>query len=530
MKPRLLPFLLATLGFSSGAIAVEAPVNSAAREWRRQAADRPRRIIFNNDGNDPVTKIKRPSVDDMLAARTTGLAGTQVDAIFYCTFCAGFGNFTHLTKVGQVHFARGERFEHNQMEAFAAAGIDPLRVMADFAHRNHMEIFWSFRMNDTHDGSTTNGQGPVLFAANKLKTGHPEYLLGGYREKLKHGAWSGVNYARPEIRELAFRYVEEVCREYDVDGVELDFFRHPVFFPSTTRGDPATAEEREQMTSLMRRIRAMADAVGRARGRPILIAMRVPDSVDYCRAIGLDLETWLAGDLLDLMVVSGYLQLNDWEYSVALARKHGVKVYPSLDEARMKDEAAVSARMTDHAVRGRAANVWSAGADGVYLFNRFNPQWPPWRKLGDRAALARLDKDYFASIRGVGISAGGNLPHQAFQQVETLNPTAARKILPGFSAQARLRVGEDLRIGTPVTLRLRLQFHRAVPPGRLAVSLNGLPLAVVGTEMDWLEFAPPPEAVREGYNAIEVKLGATEHKPLIWRDVILEVRHPAPPR
>ncbi len=497
------------------------------KAWRQPAADRPRRVIFNNDGNDPITAIKRPSVEDMLAVRTAPLAGTQVDAIFYCTFCAGFGIFSHLTKIGQVHTTTDDRFAHNQMAAFAQAGIDPLRVMTDFAHQNRMELFWSFRMNDTHDGGVTNGQGPVLFAANKLKTAHPEYLLGGYREKLKHGSWAGVNYARPEIRELAFRYVEEVCRNYDVDGVELDFFRHPVFFKSTTRGEPATAAEIAGMTALMRRIRAMADEVGRARGRPILIATHVPDSAEYCRAIGLDLERWLADDLLDLLIPAGYFQLNDWEYSVALARRHGVKVYPSLDETRLRNEAAVGLRMTDLGYRARAANVWAAGADGVYLFNFFEPKSPRWRELGDPRGLARLNKDYFASFRGVGAAAGGNLPFPEYQPIETLNPTRPKPLTPGGRASARLRVSEDDRALGAATLRLRLQFSAGATAesSSLTVSLNGKALAPTAREMDWLEFAPSAGELRSGFNAVEVSLAASAPKPVKWLDLMLSVRH-----
>ncbi|MCX6950793.1 MAG: family 10 glycosylhydrolase [Verrucomicrobia bacterium] len=495
------------------------------RAWRRRAADRPRRILFNNDGNDPVTAIKRPSVEDMLAVRTAPLAGTQVDAIFYCTFCAGFGNFTHLTKIGQVHTSKADRFEHNQMEAFAAAGIDPLRVMTDFAHQNRMELFWSFRMNDTHDGGAS-GQGPVLFAANRLKTAHPEYLLGGYREKLKHGSWSGVNYALPEIRELAFRYVEEVCRNYDVDGVELDFFRHPVFFKSTTRGEPATAEEIAGMTAMMRRIRTMADDVGRKRGRPILLAAHVPDSAAYCRAIGLDLERWLADDLFDVLVPAGYFQLNDWETSVALGHRYGVKVYPSLDETRLRDEAAVNLRMTDLGYRGRAANVWSSGADGIYLFNFFEPKSPRWRELGDPRGLARLDKDYFASFRGVGVAAGGNLPFPTYQMIETLNPTRPNTVAPGGAASARLRVGEDLKAAGDVRLTLRLQFGSATAQP-VSIKLNGKSLPVQRTDQDWIECAPTPADVRRGFNDVEVALAPSATKPVKWLDVMLTVRHPA---
>lgn len=510
-------------------VAAEQPAAvESNKAWRQRAADRPRRILFNNDGNDPITAIKRPSVEDMLAVRTAPLAGTQVDAIFYCTFCAGFGNFSHLTKVGQVHTTKGERFANNQMEAFAAAGIDPLRVMTDFAHQNRMELFWSFRMNDTHDGGVTNGQGPVLFENNKLKVAHPEYLLGGYREKLKHGSWAGVNYALPEIRELAFRYVEEVCRNYDVDGVELDFFRHPVFFKSTTRGEPATADEIAGMTAMMRRIRAMADEVGRARGRPILIATHVPDSAEYCRAIGLDLERWLADDLLDLLIPAGYFQLNDWEHSVALGRRYGVKVYPSLDETRLKDAAAVALRMTDRGYRGRAANVWASGADGVYLFNFFDPKSPRWRELGDPRGLARLDKDYFASFRGVGVAAGGNLPFPTYQHIETINPTRPHTVTPGGKATARLRVGEDLREAGAVNLGLRLHFSAGAEKLPLTVRLNGTPLAVARFEQGWLECSPSAAEMRAGFNDVEVSLGTAAAKPVKWLDLLLTVRHAAP--
>src|SRR5439155_13061338 len=134
------------------------------------------------------------------------------------------------------------------------------------------------------------------------------------------------------------RYVEEVCRNYDIDGVELDFFRHAMFFKTPTTGHPSTVEDLSQMTDLLRRIRAMADEVGSRRGRPILLAMHVPDSIEYCKAIGLDLETWLKDDLLYLLITAGYVELNSLDYSVTLARQYGVKVYPSLDETRIKDQ------------------------------------------------------------------------------------------------------------------------------------------------------------------------------------------------
>lgn len=494
-------------------------VDPVARAWRQPAADRPRRVLFNNDGNDQISV--KP--EEILAKRTTPLVGSHVDTILYCTYCAGFGNFSHFTQVGHFHDTRAGTYAHNLGPDLRAAGVDPLKIMTDFAHANRMELFWSFRMNDTHDSYASRYP---LIEENPLKRDHPEYLLGAPKEKLPHGRWSAVNYALPEIRDLAFRYVEEVCRNYDVDGVELDFFRHPVFFKATTKGEPVGDAERAQMTALLRRIRRMADEVGAARGRPILLAVRVPDSVDYSRSIGLDWEHWLEQDLTDLLIVSSYLQLNDWDYSVALARRYGVKVYPSLDESRIGDQAAEDHRDTDLAFRARAANAWAAGVDGIYIFNQFNPHRPMWRELGDPVVLARLDKDYFASIRGVGRSAGGNLPHRAFQQVETFNPADPRRIAPGTSASVRLLVGEDFAPDAPVmNLALRLRFKGGVDPDTPAVTLNGTVLTAPQADGEWLAFGVSPVQVRRGHNIVEITLAPAASAAIDWLDMLLEVRH-----
>src|SRR5262245_63997863 len=61
-------------------------------------------------------------------------------------------------------------------------------------------------------------------------------------------------------------------------------------FKCAGRGEPCGETELSQMTELLRRIRAMTEAVGRKKGAPILLAVRVPDSVPYCKLIGLDLD------------------------------------------------------------------------------------------------------------------------------------------------------------------------------------------------------------------------------------------------
>ena len=493
------------------------------KELRKLAADRRRRIIFNNDGGETAVLMKSPSAQELLDLRTTPLLGSEVDSIFYCTRSSGFSLFTHHTRVGQIAGTTEGRYTNNQTAALFKAGIDPLRVISAFCRQHQLECFWSMRMNDTHDGSK-NDYGPIMFRENKLKQAHPEFLLGSPTNQPKYGAWTAVNYALPEIRELAFRYVEEICTNYDVDGIELDFYRHPVFFPSTARGEAATAADRNQMTELLRRIRELADAAGRTQGRPILIAIHCPDSVEYCRAIGLDLENWLANDLLDLWIPGGTFQLNDWEYSVALARKYHVRVYPSLDDPRVKDDTAKQLRMTLPAYRARAARVWAAGANGVYLFNVPDVKQPVWQNIGDPQALAMLDKDYFASYIGLVGSAGKNYPLKPFANLELLCPGEAKNIAPGNVATAGLKIADDFTKTDPAKLTLRLRFKSSAAVDLIRVAINGHEQKVIRADGEWRECSPTVTDLFFGDNLIRVQLSPQAAQSVEWTDLVLEVR------
>ena len=39
-----------------------------------------------------------------------------------------------------------------------------------------------------------------------------------------------VNALVAEVRDVTVQALREVCRTYDIDGIELDFFRHFVYF------------------------------------------------------------------------------------------------------------------------------------------------------------------------------------------------------------------------------------------------------------------------------------------------------------
>ena len=482
------------------------------RAQRTELAHRPRRIIMNNDGCDVLyfPKSEEVTVPAFLARRTTPLAGTQVDAIAYCSISSGFGNFTHNTKAGTVLARDGSESGYqpdmrNIARDLIGSGTDCLRAVVDFAHRHDMEAFWSMRMNDTHDAAQRPDKPHFLFP--QLKVEHPGWLVGNPVDRTPFGRWSSVDYAVPEIRDLAFRYIEEVCGNYDIDGVELDFFRHLCYFKSTAEGGVASDEEREMVTGLMRRVRDMTEKRGLERGRPILVAVRVPDSAGYCRDMGFDLENWLREGLVDLLITTGYFRLNPWEYSVALGHEHGVAVYPCLSDTRVRGESRFR-RSSPESFRGRAMNAWRAGADGIHVFNSFDPKSAHWGEAGDPEVLAGLDKLYFVHVRDGDprtFLAGG----RDYQKVEWLGPSHERQLKPGAPVQVELMVGDDLATaaaqGRKPVVKLHLEIPGAAGAEKLAVSVNGTELDRGVARDGWIDLGVPASAMRCGKNEIRLE-------------------------
>lgn len=385
LLPRVLVILLALA--ASAAVSAQDDL-AAMRAARREAAHRTRRIIMNNDGNDcrnPAPDAPR-TPESFLAKRTSPLVGSQVDAVFYCT--GVFNLYTHHSDETEPR-GHGDRGAVDWAYEMGNNGPDSLEVMTAFCHEQGWECFWSMRMNDTHDSS----DGRLLC---QWKTDHPDLLMGARDDGFRYGGkrWSAVDYGKPEVRDKVFRILADVATRYDVDGLELDFFRHPVYFKPQMTGDPVTQEHCDRMTSLPRRVRAMTEEVAFERGRPMLIAVRVPDSLGYSRATGLDVERWLQEDLVDIVTGTGYFHLEPWENLVALGARYEVPVYACLSASRLVSPSSPEDQGSLLVWRGEAYRAWQAGVNGIYTFNRFNPTDPIFRELGDPAVLEGLERAY----------------------------------------------------------------------------------------------------------------------------------------
>ena len=530
------------------AAAADSPDGAARRDElkqrRKEAAHRQRRVIFNNDGNEAVyfPADLKPTPENVLALRTTPLVDSHVDTIFYCTNRA-FGMCLHRTRVGEVLTGETRARQGyyadklNVVSHLMEQGTDPLQIMIDFAREHKKEIFWSMRMNDIHDATNSS-------LLPQFKKDHPAFLFGTpknpppYRGFSGHwgsdsgpawGGYSGVDYGQAAVREYAFRLIEEVCDHYDVDGVELDFFRSPVLFKSHAWGNDVSQEERDSLTNLLRRVRRMSEEVSLRRGRPVLISVRVPDSLAYCHAIGIDLERWLQEGLVDLLAVGGDFLLAPWEDSVSLGHKHGVPVYPVLTDTARHPIPEFRGRSNPHGYRARAMNAWQAGADGIYIFNLFDPKAPMWRELGDPDVLRRLEKVYYGASSPLEQVTRYQRDGLRFCHLPKVSPEYPESLKPGEPLATTLSVGEDVLWGKPrgivPDLRLGVHVQGLDDPRDITVTLNGEPLQDGVLDKGWLEYKPKPEWVRQGSNRVQIGLREGREAGPVVEDLRLRIAY-----
>lgn len=514
------------------------PAADGAKRERKAAAWRKRRIMYNDDGCD-VRPFTTP--EQFLALRLRQLEGTQVDTICYCT--GGGGLFWgHIPRVGEAlgEFVSGSDEQYVQdlsagLHALEKQGTDPLALAVQFGHGHGMEVFWSCRMNNIEDSFAPWGR-------SRWKREHPEFLLGVPEDYDKYEMtdprkwWAALDFAVPEVREYLLRIFEDVSTRYDIDGIDMDWFRHPRFFRETNDDQPVTPEHIAMMNDFVRRVRALGDRVAANRGRPFLISSRVPLSVERCLAIGLDIESWLDEDLVDILVFGGDLapmaMAPQLRQMTALAHAHHVPAMANICGSGLQP---AHTYHTTEAWWGAAMNAWQAGADGIYTFNLF-PVEPDERynRMGSPETLKGLDKIYaidcieprdFWGFDRAALVVPGRLPIP---------------LTPNTAADAMLPVGEDVAANAPegktAHVCLRIHVSAAAQGDQLHVVLNGAELGAASPEETpasaapaWFEFLPPANTILPGDNTLQIRLATprTGDEPIMMDRLELLLRYQA---
>ena len=481
-----------------------------------------RRVIYNSDLSNTTCHLSEAGAteDELREVVRNYAAVGAIDTLVQEIWHQGWSTFWRTEKCPY-----DSRFQHERLLPLLNQGVAPVEIYIDECHRQGMEFFAGFRMNDRH------GHNPEFF--EELNRQHPDWILTGYKPTSRSAdprsreLGCALNYAQEEVREFLFAIVEEAANRFDVDGIEFNFTRMPDCFP---RGQ--AEESHEHMTRFVRKIRRMLDETGRRKGRKLEFGVRVLQHVEGCRKMGLDVARWISEELIDYVAPGdvGFTDFNaKYEEFVELARPAGCRVYPQV-EARV----GYHRRTPYHTLsqyRAAVTNIFGAGADGFSTQN-FQYHWGPrFSAPGDAGvqvpAMYPQAMQMLKQLRDPDLLKTGSR-HYVFAPLwgpDGIDPTGTymperielKRAAPGPRGEFRFRLCESVASwATDEEPRVTLAFWPTIgPEDVISVDVNGEVISGVDIEYHWpddprqpvhCECLLDPALLRYGDNVLGMRL------------------------
>ena len=450
------------------------------------------KIIFNWDGTPRGYSPYPQSLEQLLDLVYAPLENTQVGAMFWCVGTheatwpsaalpqLGDSEQHRYSRVTNLHRAQSWR-------AMWQRGEDPNTALVERGHQLGLDVFASIRMNDNHFWSDAERRQPPLApdqmvetvrpGLTQLRKDHPEWCLGtGQAPRWAATSW---NMAMPQVREHLFQYIAEACRAADWDGVELDWQRHAFHLP-----EDHAFRLRYTLTDLQRAVRQLADGIGRERGRPFYVAVRVGATLETCRRVGYDLETWLGEGLCDMVATnanSGTDPGVEVERFLELGQENKVQIYPGFDSHWESGRGRLVPARDWLAAwqRGLAKGYYERGAHGVYIFNWHatrDSHRPLLTALGATETLEATDKVYAPIYRFMRDRDEWRFGAERDDRLDGELPVTLYPTLTGCGPTFHVSVYDDLdadvRNGRLAGVELHIELAHWAPADRVAVKLD----------------------------------------------------------
>ena len=484
----------------------------------------PFRVIYSNDATNilscvsPFHKAGEPFRKEMLEATVDEVTGL-VDAHFLQPGLGMVPMWPSKVLPLKEHYAWIKQRYGQKPDGFGQFvldGGDVVKVFVDRCRAKGQAAFISVRMNDAHHKEFTDPKpgdkpgGSIGMSVTKGYAEHPEY-------RLKPGSLRGAdlvqNFAVPEVRAQKLALIRELCENYDLDGLELDFLRFYNYF----RDDTPLNERRAIMTSMIKEVRQML-------GLKRWLCARVPCYLPALDVLGVDLKALVAAGL-DMVNASAHY-FTTQQHDLAAIRKltTGATLYFELCHTVWKGDKVQAGydvfpfrRATREHLHTSAHLAYARGADGISLFNFAyyrqhgqgegrgvfgEPPFEALKALRDPQTLAKEPQHWFIAN---GWRAPGMKPLPVPRKIEPNKPAKFNFDLASPRGDARVRIQADAALGDGVW---QATFNGTALTATFDVSE---PFAVTYPSMlakpeELRAWSVPATLLREGKNSLEVTL------------------------
>ncbi len=280
-----------------------------------------------------------------------------------------------------------------------------------------------------------------------------------YRGKLRRAR--SMNWAVPEVRDHVFSLIDEICTNYDIDGLELDFMRHDPFF----RAAETTQGQREEiMFDFVARVRKSLDDGARP-GQRRWLSVRVPFRTAEYNMIGVNLPEFVKAGVDMVNLSCGYVTEQQNDVGKICKIIPGTPVFLEFTyltgrtrlshinnvEGKQIQQFTLYRHTTDEQIYTLAHLAYERGAQGISSFNfpyyrRFGekiigtacePPFHVFRNLQDKEWISRQPQHYFVSSRDfMGNCVTGQYAANADREIQL----DMAEPLGGWKNKARLRI------------------------------------------------------------------------------------------
>ncbi|MCA9041958.1 MAG: hypothetical protein KDA65_16510 [Planctomycetaceae bacterium] len=347
------------------------------------------RFLYNSDGENMFNIHRPPMNPNNISFELDEIAKGKITTIMVCpnlgmvttfpskvtrNFSDGIDppQVSRLMREGRGRFGVIHRSLANLISLMEAEH-DPCGLIIDGAKRRGLETFISYRLNEVQDVDTPDGY-PEAMIISKFWKDNPNYwigkpgdpipqlhqdIIGQEPRRFPIHTWlpGALNFALPEVRDHRLTQIQEILDLYDIDGLEIDFQRYPMFFKPEE-----AASHLDTMTSFLQEVKKKTEAASEKYKHPVLLTARVMARPDQNEQLGLDVKRWAQDGLIDFLVVSHH-QRNDFPLPIKEYREILPENFPLYGAVQFEE--------SPERYREIVGDLKEKQTDGIYLFNYF---------------------------------------------------------------------------------------------------------------------------------------------------------------